>query len=475
MGFDKFKEECGVFAVFNHPEAGNLTYLGLYALQHRGQESSGIVSSDWTHHHAEVGMGLVNEIFSETRIAALKGRMAIGHNRYSTHGQSLLKNAQPIAIDYARGPLALAHNGNLVNADAIKERLEREGSIFRSTMDSEVIIHLIAKSRGVRLQDQVADALRQVDGAFSLAIMGAKELIIARDPYGFRPLAMGRLGKAYVFASETCAFDLIEADYVRDVKPGEMLVVNEDGIFSSFPFTPAPTHHCIFEFIYFARPDSNIFGENVHTIRKRFGRKLAQEKPVHADYVIPVPDSGVVAALGYAEASGIPFEKGIIRTHYVGRTFIEPAQSIRHFGVKIKLNPVREVIKGKSVIVVDDSIVRGTTSRKIVKMVRDAGAREVHMRISSPPTTHSCFYGIDTPTRSELIAATYSVEETARFLGADTLAYLSVEAMLSAVQERRHEFCTACFDGHYPVTTGIVETQLALLDRRPEHPAQPVI
>ncbi|MDH5637646.1 MAG: amidophosphoribosyltransferase, partial [Nitrospinota bacterium] len=386
---DKFKEECGVFAVHGHPEAANLAYLGLYALQHRGQESAGIVSSDGIRHFVERGMGLVSDIFTEDRIIKLEGAMAIGHNRYSTHGVSLLKNTQPMAIEYSRGPLALAHNGNLINADTLRTRLEEEGSIFQSTMDSEVIIHLIAKSQGQRLQDKLVDALSQVEGAFSLAILGTNELIIARDVNGFRPLAMGRLGGAYVFASETCAFDLIDAEFIREVEPGEIIVVNDDGIHSYFPFGQGhQKSYCIFEYIYFARPDSNIFGANVHSIRKQFGRQLALEMPVKADVVIPVPDSGVVAALGYAEESGIPYDKGIIRNHYVGRTFIEPAQSIRHFGVKIKLNPVKELIRGKSVVVVDDSIVRGTTSRKIIKMIRDAGAKEVHVRISSPPTTH---------------------------------------------------------------------------------------
>jgi amidophosphoribosyltransferase len=464
---DKFKEECAVMAVYGHQEAANLTYLGLYAMQHRGQESSGIVSSDGTRHAAEIGMGLVSEIFNEQKISALTGHMAIGHNRYSTQGESELRNAQPLSIMYHNGPLALAHNGNLINAKALREQLEKEGSIFRSTMDSEVIIHLIAKSRKTRLLDQVVDALSQVKGAYSIAIMGANEIIAVRDPHGFRPLSIGRLGSGYAFASETCAFDLIEANFSREVAPGEVVVVNEEGIFSHFPFPPEPKRHCIFEYIYFARPDSDIFGANVHMVRKEFGRRLAQEAPVQADCVVPVPDSGIVAALGYSEQSGIPFDKGIIRNHYVGRTFIEPTQSIRHFGVKIKLNPVREVMEGKRVILVDDSIVRGTTSRKLVKMARDAGAREVHMRISSPPTIHSCFYGIDTPARSDLIASTYKVEEIRQFLNADSLAYLSIEGMLSAVKGRENDFCKACFDGDYPVTTPAMDAQLMLLDDEP--------
>ncbi|HEB71638.1 MAG TPA: amidophosphoribosyltransferase [Nitrospirae bacterium] len=466
MALDKFKDECAVFAVFGHPEAANLAYLGLYSLQHRGQEASGIVSSDETKHHAEIGMGHVSEVFNESNILQLKGKMAIGHNRYSTHGRSQLKNAQPMAIEYARGPLALAHNGNLVNADVVRQRLEEEGSIFRSTMDSEVIIHLIAKSKKSRFQDQVTEALSQLEGAYSLALMGASEMIIARDPHGFRPLAMGTLGAGYVFASETCAFDLIGAKYIRDVAPGELVVVNNEGLFSYFPFEARKKNHCVFEYIYFARPDSNIFGKSVHNVRKKFGRKLAHEKPVEADMVIPVPDSGVVAALGYAEESGIPFETGIIRNHYVGRTFIEPTQSIRHFGVKIKHNAVKEAIKGNRVVVVDDSIVRGTTSRKIIKMIREAGAKEVHMRISSPPTTHSCFYGIDTPSRSELIGSTYSVEDIAEYLDADTLAYLSIEAMMDALEDRKEDFCKACFDGNYIVPPVYAESQLTLLEKR---------
>ncbi|MBI4666010.1 MAG: amidophosphoribosyltransferase [Nitrospinae bacterium] len=465
---DKFNEECAVMAIWGHHEAANMAYLGLYSLQHRGQESSGIVSTDGKRHFAEVGMGLVSDVFNEQNIQTLEGFAAIGHNRYSTQGESEIKNAQPISIMYHSGPLALAHNGNLVNAQSVRDRLEKEGSIFRSTMDSEVVIHLIAKSRRPRLYDQVVEALSQLRGAYSIAILAANELIVARDPHGFRPMCIGRLGKSYVFASETCAFDLIDATFVRELEPGEVVVVNDEGMFSHFPFPKEPRNHCIFEFIYFARPDSLVFGANVHLVRKQFGRSLAMEKPVDADMVVPVPDSGIVAALGYAERSGIPFEKAIIRNHYVGRTFIEPTQSIRHFGVKVKLNPVREIIRGKRVILVDDSIVRGTTSRKLVKMVRDAGALEVHMRISSPPTTYSCFYGIDTPARSDLIAANYSVEDIARFLGVDSLAYLSMEGMLTAVPGREGDFCKACFSGDYPVTTPAIEAQLAIFDKEPE-------
>ncbi|VAX24598.1 Amidophosphoribosyltransferase [hydrothermal vent metagenome] len=464
---DKFNEECAVFAIYNHKEAANLTYLGLYALQHRGQESSGIVSADGVHHHVERGMGLVSEIFNLERIKSLKGRIAIGHNRYSTQGESKLRNAQPMAIEYSQGPLALAHNGNLINSSLLRDKLEKEGSIFQSTMDSEVIIHLIAKSRERRLQDRVTEALAQVRGAYSLAIMSQDELIIARDPHGFRPLAMGRLGKAHIVASETCAFDLLDAKFVREVEPGEVIVINKEGFTSYFPFEPAHKSHCVFEFIYFSRPDSQIFGENVHLVRKEFGKRLAMELPVEADLIVPVPDSGVVAGLGYAEGSGIPYERAIIRNHYVGRTFIEPLQSIRHFGVKIKLNPIKEVMKGKRVVLVDDSIVRGTTSKKLVKMVRDAGAKEVHMRISSPPTTHSCFYGIDTPARSDLIAATYGVDQIAEYIGADSLGYLSMEGVMKALGGRDNDYCKACFDGKYPVKMPSTEGQLALLEKHP--------
>ncbi|VAX22974.1 Amidophosphoribosyltransferase [hydrothermal vent metagenome] len=472
MSLDKFKEECAVFAVHNHTEAANLTYLGLYAQQHRGQESSGIVSSDNVRHYAEIGLGRVSEIFNEDKISRLKGLSAIGHNRYSTQGETQIRNAQPFAIEYSHGPLALAHNGNLTNASAVREKLEREGSIFRSTNDSEIVIHLIAKSREPRLKDRVIEALSQVEGAYSMTIMSQDELIIARDPNGFRPLAMARLGAAYIFASETCAFDLIDAKFVREVEPGEVVVVNDEGLTSYFPFEKAPKKHCIFEFIYFARPDSMIFGSGVHHVRKAFGKRLAKELPVDADCVIPVPDSGVVAAQGYAEEAGIPFETGIIRNHYVGRTFIEPLQSIRHFGVKIKHNPIRELIEGKRVVLVDDSIVRGTTSRKLVKMMRDAGAKEVHMRISSPPTTHSCFYGIDTPARAELIAATYSVEDIKGFLGVESLAYLSMEGMMGALNESSN-FCVACFDGNYPIPVPVAEGQMELLEKSLAETASP--
>lgn len=452
MNDDRFHDECGVFGVFGHPEASNLVYLGLYALQHRGQEGAGIVSSDGEILRVEKGLGLVSDIFSEDRIKKLKGSAAIGHNRYSTTGGSrIVENVQPLLINYALGSLAVAHNGNLTNYGTIKDELEAYGSIFHTSVDSELIVHLIAHSKSGNLSTRAVDALKRVEGAYSLLILSEQEMIGIRDPNGFRPLCLGILDDAYVLSSETCALDLIEAEYIRDIEPGEMVIINKDGIKSFHPFPEARQSCCIFEYIYFSRPDSYIFGENVNYIRNMMGRKLAQEHPVDADLVVPVPDSGVPAALGYAEEAGIHFDMGLIRNHYVGRTFIEPRQSIRHFGVKIKLNPVRKLLEGKRVILVDDSIVRGTTSRKLVKMVRKAGAKEVHMRISSPPTTHPCFYGIDTPTRQELIASSHSVEEIRRYLTADSLGYLSLEGLLDIIPESLNKFCTACFNGDYPI------------------------
>src|SRR5512139_2721841 len=463
--FDKLHEECGVFGVFGHPDAANLTYLGLYALQHRGQESAGIVSSDGKRLYGEKAMGLVADIFGEDRIKKLPGHMAIGHNRYSTTGDSVAINIQPILVNFALGGLAIAHNGNLVNAGILKDELEAYGSIFQSTMDSEVIIHLIAQSRASTMHERIVDALSHVQGSYSLLLLTENELIAVRDPNGFRPLSIGELDGAYVVASETCAFDLIEATYLRDVEPGEVVVINSQGLSSSFPFRQANPSHCIFEFIYFARPDSMVFGQNVYSIRKEFGRQLARETNVAADVVIPVPDSGVPAALGYAEEAGIPFDTGLIRNHYVGRTFIEPRQSIRHFGVKIKLNPVKDVLKGKRVVVVDDSIVRGTTSKKIIKMIRNAGAAEIHMRISSPPTMFPCYYGIDTPTRQELIASSHSIEEIRKYITADTLGYISLDGVRKVV-DRPLNYCVACFCGDYPVPfPGEQMLQLGLFDR----------
>jgi len=463
--FDKFHEECGVFGVYGHPDAANLTYLGLYALQHRGQESAGIVSSDGKQLFGQKAMGLVADIFVEERIKKLPGYMAIGHNRYSTTGDSTAINIQPILVNFALGGLAVAHNGNIVNAGLLKDELEAYGSIFQSTMDSEVIIHLIAQSRMATLHERIVDALGHVQGSYSLLIITEEELIAVRDPNGFRPLSLAELDGAHVIASETCAFDLIEAAYIRDIAPGEMVVINSKGIHSSFPFKPVEPSHCIFEFIYFARPDSMVFGQNVYTIRKNFGRQLARETGIEADVVIPVPDSGVPAALGYAEEAGLPFDTGLIRNHYIGRTFIEPRQSIRHFGVKIKLNPVRDALKGKRVVVVDDSIVRGTTSKKIIKMIRNAGAAEIHMRISSPPTSYPCFYGIDTPTRQELIASTHSIEEIRKYITADTLGYISMDGIQKVVPQRMN-YCAACFDGAYPVPfPGEKMLQLGLFDK----------
>jgi amidophosphoribosyltransferase len=449
--FDKFHEECGVVGVFGHPEAATLAYLSLYALQHRGQESAGIVASNGEALISHRGMGLVADIFDEDILARLKGRLAIGHNRYSTSGSTVLKNCQPFVVEWAQGALAIAHNGNLVNADELRSKLEARGSIFQSTVDSEVIVHLIAASTESTLVGRITDALSQVRGAYSLVFLTEDRVIATRDPYGFRPLVMGRVGETVVVASETCALDLVDAVYEREIEPGEIVIISEKGVESVRPFPPATRHNCVFEYIYFARPDSRVFGRNVYEVRKDLGRQLAREAPADADIVIPVPDSGVPAAIGYAEEAGLPFEMGLIRNHYVGRTFIEPTNSIRHFGVKVKLNALREVLNGRRVVVVDDSIVRGTTSRKLVHMLRQAGAREVHMRISSPPTTHPCFYGIDTPTREELIASSHDVAGIREYLGADSLAYLSVEGMYAFTGRQGNGFCDACFTGKYPV------------------------
>ncbi len=461
---------CGIVGIYNHPEAANLAYLGLYALQHRGQESAGIVSSDGSELHAQRGMGLVADIFTEDILKSLHGSSAIGHTRYSTAGESTLKNCQPILINYSRGWLACGHNGNLVNIQKIRAELEAHGSIFQSTMDTEVLIHLIAASHKNQLTDRVVEALNQVKGAYSLVFLTETRLIAVRDPFGWRPLVIGRKGDerapggySWIVASETCALDLIEAEFIREIEPGEMVVFDKNGMHSSRPFPiPRKKAMCIFEFIYFSRPDSRIFGRDVYEMRKGFGKQLAREHAVEADVVIPVPDSGMQAALGYAEESGIPFQMGLIRNHYVGRTFIEPKESIRHFGVRVKLNPVREVLKGKRVIVIDDSIVRGTTSRKIVKIIRDAGAKEVHMRISSPPTTDPCFYGIDTPNKGELIASSHSVEEIRKFIGADSLGYLSPQGLYWFEKNHGEWFCDACFTGDYPVPVEDASEKLKL-------------
>ena len=470
---DKFKDECGVFGIFGHPEAANMTYLGLYALQHRGQESAGIAASDGDQVRSAREMGYVADIFDGGRLAQLPGPIAIGHVRYSTAGESKLANAQPIVIDCAHGQMAIAHNGNLVNARELRDELVQEGSIFQSSSDTEVIAHLYARSKKPIAEDAIVESVAQVQGAFSLVILTPDRLIAVRDPHGFRPLAFGRLGDAYVVASETCAMDLIGATYLRDVEPGEVLVVSAAGIKSIRPFPPAPLAHCIFEHVYFARPDSYVFGRSVNEVRTELGRVLAREQPVEADVIVPVPDSGVCAAMGFAEQAGIPLRMGLIRNHYVGRTFIQPQQSIRHLGVKVKLNPVRSILEGKRVVLVDDSIVRGTTSRKIVRMVRAAGAKEVHVRISCPPTISPCFYGVDTPRRAELIAATHSLEEIRDYLEADSVQYLSLEGLLSSVQTERNSYCSSCYTGVYPVPFPRDEArylQLALKLDRAEKP-----
>ena len=449
--FDKFKEECGVFGIFGHPEASNLAYLGLYALQHRGQESAGIAASDGTAIRHSKSMGYVNEAFNQETLETLPGHLAIGHVRYSTAGDSKLSNAQPIVIDCMHGSLALGHNGNLVNAGEVRDALVRQGAIFQTSSDSEVVVHLYARSPEPTVEAALVDAISQVRGAFSFVMMTKDRVIGVRDPHGFRPLVLGRLGDANVVCSETCALDLIGATYVRDVEPGEIVILNAQGVKSIKPFAPAPQSQCVFEHVYFARPDSYVFGESVNEVRTNLGRRLAREAPVEADVIVPVPDSGVCAAIGFSEESGVPMRMGLIRNHYVGRTFIEPQQSIRHFGVRVKLNPVRSILEGRRVVLVDDSIVRGTTSRKIVRMVRSAGAREVHMRISCPPTISPCFYGVDTPRRSELIAATHSLDEIRRYLNADSVAYLSLEGLTGAVSGGRSRYCTSCYTGVYPV------------------------
>jgi len=450
MEADKFRDECGVFGVANHTDAARHAYLGLYGLQHRGQESAGIVGSDGNKLLRARGMGHVAEIFKPEKLERLVGNYAIGHVRYSTYGESSAINAQPIVIESWRGPIGIAHNGNLVNAPALRKRLEREGAIFQSTSDTEVILHLLARSPKDDLDAALVDALQLVRGAFSLLMITPSCLYAARDPYGVRPLCLGRMNGAYVVASETCAFDLNNAAYLRDIEPGEVVRIEGNDLYSFSLGNADRRAHCIFEHVYFSRPDSLVFGRSVYRSRFEMGRMLAREHKIEADVVVPVPDSGVTAALGYADESGIPFNFGLIRNHYVGRTFIEPKQSIRHFGVKVKLNPVREILAGRRVILIDDSIVRGTTSRKIVEMVRSAGAREVHLRISSPPTVGPCRYGIDTPTFSELIANNKTVEEIEKYTTADSLAYLSLQGLKEAVAAGEN-FCSACFDLEYPI------------------------
>lgn len=455
---------CGIFGVFGHPEAGKITYLGLHSLQHRGQESAGIVAGNGRQFIALRHMGLVAETFSERELERLHGTSAIGHVRYSTAGVPHIKNAQPFAVDYAHGTVAIAHNGNLVNALHLRAELEEAGSIFQSSMDTEVIVHLMARSHQPDMPSQLVEALGRVEGAYSLVVLTQGQLAAVRDPMGIRPLSMGRSRDAYVFASESCAFDLIEAEFMRDLDPGEMVVVDREGMHSSHPFSSHPGRTCVFEHVYFARPDSLVDGVGVTDARHRMGRRLAQEHPVEADVVVAVPDSGVAAAIGYSTESEIPFRMGLIRSHYVGRTFIEPQQSIRNFGVKLKLNPARSVLEGKRVVVVDDSIVRGTTSRKIIQMLRQAGAREVHFRVSSPPTRFPCFYGIDTPTRRELIASSHTVEEIARYLRCDSLGYLSMDGLMKSVGSPGSGggFCSACFSGEYPIPIPEPPTQRQL-------------
>jgi amidophosphoribosyltransferase len=470
---DKFRDECGVVAVYSHPEAETLAYLGLHALQHRGQESAGIVTSNGMALHIHKAMGLVADIFTEKKLAKLRGTLAIGHTRYSTTGDSALLNAQPIMVQSNKGMIALAHNGNLTNASEIRSRMEAQGSIFQTSSDTEVIVHLIAQSREHTLPEAMADALRRVEGAFSLVMISPDRIFAARDPRGFRPLAMGRLRAqgdrqqdTIVFASETSAFDLIGATYEREVKPGELVIVGAEGVSSRFYAPALEQSSCIFEHVYFSRPDSRVFGRPVQESREDLGRQLAIEAPADADLVVPVPDSGVTAAMGYAAESGIPLRFGLIRNHYVGRTFIEPQQSVRDFGVRLKLNPVRSLLEGKRVVLIDDSIVRGTTSKKIVRMVRGAGATEVHLRISCPPTISPCFYGVDTPRKKELIAANNTIEEIRQYIGADSLAYLSLDGLKRACHDgEKTTYCTACYTGNYPTLIDVEEIQPAVVEK----------
>ncbi len=469
---DKFHEECGVVAIYGHPEASNLAYLGLYALQHRGQESAGICTAEGDVIHCHKSMGHVADIFTKPVLATLPGPFAIGHTRYSTAGDTVILNAQPFSVQTAKGRLAIAHNGNITNAAELRRDLGRAGAIFQASSDTEVILHLVAHSKERTLSGALREALLQLDGAFSLVFLAQDRIIVARDPHGFRPLAVGEMEvsggrKCYVFASETCAFDLIGAVYLHDVEPGEMICVGPEG-FTRERWAPQQSRaQCVFEHVYFSRPDSLVFGRPVVESRENMGRLLAIQSPVPADVVVPVPDSGVAAAIGYSAESGIPYRQALIRNHYVGRTFIEPSQAIRDFGVKLKLNPVKYLLQGKRVILVDDSIVRGTTSRKIVRMVRQAGAREVHLRISCPPTVSPCFYGVDTPTRSELIASNHSVEEIRRFVEADSLAYLSLKSLREAVDDdQKHEYCYACYTGDYPTELVNIDELISARQKR---------
>ncbi|MBT3916187.1 MAG: amidophosphoribosyltransferase [Rhodospirillaceae bacterium] len=474
---DHFHEECGVFGIFDHKDSAAHTALGLHALQHRGQEAAGIVSTDGQQFHSHRALGLVGDIFGSQEVMnRLSGSSAIGHNRYSTAGETVLRNVQPIFAEFEFGGLGIGHNGNLTNAFTLRKRLVERGCIFQSTMDTEIIVHLIAISQFSTVFDRMIDALRHVEGAYSLVALTKDALIGVRDPLGVRPLVLGRIDGAYIMCSETCALDIIGAEYIRDVDPGEIVIVDADGIRSIKPFTKEPKRLCIFEYIYFARPDSNVEGHNVYQVRKQIGAELARESHVDADIVVPVPDSGVPAAIGYAEQSALPFELGIIRNHYVGRTFIEPTDQIRHLGVKLKHNANRGYLEGKRVVLVDDSIVRGTTSEKIVEMVRAAGAKEVHMRISSPPTTHSCYYGIDTPEREKLLASSLDVEAMAKHIDADSLSFISMNGLYRAVGEENRiddapQYCDACFSGEYPIDLtdkngGTASAQLSLLSEQ---------
>jgi len=469
--FDKLHEECGVFAVYGHPEAANVTYLGLYALQHRGQESAGIASSDGHTIHCFKGMDSVADLFTPEVVGSLPGELAIGHTRYSTAGDTVLLNAQPFSVACNKGQIAVAHNGNITNAAELRRDLEHDGSIFQASSDTEVILHLVARSRERTLPAALREALLQLEGAFSLVFLAQDRVIVARDPHGFRPLAFGQMelpgGRTgYVFASETCAFDLIGAVYLGDVEPGEMVIAGAGGVTRERYAPKQDTAHCVFEHVYFARPDSLVFGRPVAQSREMLGRQLAREQPADADVVVPVPDSGVLAAIGYAAESGLPYRQALIRNHYVGRTFIEPSQAIRDFGVKLKLNPVRHMLEGQRVILVDDSIVRGTTSRKIVRMVRSAGAREVHLRISCPPTVSPCFYGVDTPCQAELIAANQSIEEIRRFVEADSLVYLSLGGLRNSVADENHDYCYACYTGDYPTELVNIEELISARQKR---------
>jgi amidophosphoribosyltransferase len=461
---DEAREHCGLFGIYNHPEAAQLTYLGLFSLQHRGEESAGIVTSDGKILTKQIGMGLVEDVFNEQILAQLKGNLAIGHTRYSTTGSSRVQNAQPLQVDYSRGSIAIAHNGNLINALLLRDELEAHGSIFQTTIDSEVILHLLADPKHAHFEEGLVDTLRKLEGAFSILIMREDSLVGIRDSRGFRPLCLGKLGDSMVLASESCALDLIGAQFVREIEPGEVVIIDRDGVRSIKPFDAVTPSQCIFEHVYFARPDSIVFGESVHLVRQALGKQLAKEHPADADVVIAIPDSGTSAALGYSKESGIPFEIGMMRNHYVGRTFIQPRQHTRDFQVRVKFNPVKAALKGKRVVVVDDSIVRGTTCRARLKSIREAGAKEIHMRVSCPPIQNPCFYGIDFPTKDELIANTHSLEEIQKFLEVDSLGYMSIEGLLSAVKEKEN-FCTACYSGKYPIDFG-AQADKYILERK---------